>query len=472
MTRNKPRWILNSSRLNFNQIKFQNHIFRFRSTSSTRDQSTLWECAVDNCPAHVKLNKDNSKIIKSNDKHKHSNSGPGGEHRRSDAASTSDSSQNSSPSLSRMNSLNETSVPVAKQADPNNSTETVVAASTFDSENLLPDNQSILSMGTPATDISTNTFNGNNSTSIFSATPLVRDQTKDLRFQIHSLTQEIINKQIQIDNLNEKAEQDREELERIKNKAEFDEAELKRLRFKSEEDDKIIKEMIESIRTLEGLPDKKNSNTKLKNGPTTTKQKKMSSEKCQTVISPRCAIPPRAPREVQFSNTNKSISTPTTEARTTRLVVFGDSHVRNLKNHLEKELPGSYQIHTHFKPGGTFQAIANSISSNDLKYEKVFVMAGTNDVCHSSWTEIENAVIEISTMFKDRTVFLVVVPQRGENCIMNKYVNIFNKNLKLLARRLCNVECIEINHIFDYQDFCGDKLVDQNNQRFTLVCRH
>ncbi|KAL1448359.1 hypothetical protein WDU94_005507, partial [Cyamophila willieti] len=75
----------------------------------------------------------------------------------------------------------------------------------------------------------------------------------------------------------------------------------------------------------------------------------------------------------------------------TRLVIYGDSHVRNLRMHLEKELPDSYKISTHFKPGGTFQEVANSLSKYDLQYEGIIVMAGTNDVCHSSWADVENA---------------------------------------------------------------------------------
>ncbi|KAI5714483.1 hypothetical protein M8J77_000517 [Diaphorina citri] len=374
---------------------------------------------LENCPAFIKLSKDESKILKSNNKHKHSSSGYSGEVRGSDTSSTSSSSPRRSdvgsisssnprisPCVSRTASLDKSTsaslLSDSNQEDPNvstESTETVVHASTFDAASLLPDNHSILSMGTPTTDLSIN--------STFGTTPLVRDQTKDLRFQIHSLTQEIINKQIQINNLNKKAEQNREELERMKTKAELDESELRRLKLKSEEDDKIIKEMIESIRTLEGIPERKKSGGKLTNRPTTSKQKKKNTEESQKTISnktvaSRCNNSSsdggngnKAQERVQFSNRSKTRWTPSAEERNTGLVVLGDSHVRNMRTQLEKELPVSFKIHAHFKPGGTYQEIANSISSNDLEYEKVFVMAGTNDICHSSWTEVENAVIEI-----------------------------------------------------------------------------
>ncbi|KAI5709210.1 hypothetical protein M8J76_012811 [Diaphorina citri] len=400
-------------------IKFQNQIFRFGSTCNTRDKSTIWNCAVENCPAFIKLSKDESKIIKNNNKHKHSSNGYSGEVRGSDTTSTSSSSPRRSdvgsisssnprisPCVSRTTSLDKSTsaslLSDSNQEDPNvstESTETVVHASTFDAASLLPDNHSFLSMGTPTTDLSIN--------STFGTTPLVRDQTKDLRFQIHSLTQEIINKQIQINNLNKKAEQNREELERMKTKAELDESELRRLKLKSEEDDKIIKEMIESIRTLEGIPERKKSGGKLTNRPTTSKQKKKNTEESQKTISnktvaSRCNNSSsdggngnKAQERVQFSNRSKTRWTPSAEERNTGLVVLGDSHVRNMRTQLEKELPVSFKIHAHFKPGGTYQEIANSISSNDLEYEKVFVMAGTNDICHSSWTEVENAVIEI-----------------------------------------------------------------------------
>lgn len=446
-------------------IKYQNQVFRFASTSNTRDQPTLWECAVENCPALLKLNKERNKIIKSNDKHKHSNGGPMGERRSSITSSTSDSSHHSSTSVSRSNSLDENLVPGTEQQDPNVSTETVIASSNFDTEVLLPNNETILSIGTPAIDVTANS-------STFNETPLMRDTTKDLKYQIHCLTQEIINKQIQIDRLHERTLQDKEELDRLKHKTELDEDELKRLRFKSEEDDKVIKEMIENIRVLESLKPKKslvhdsmNKQYNKKNNNQVTQPTNM--KKTYAEVS---QAKEQSTRAVSRASTSMNITTSTIVRKTTRCVIFGDSHVRNLRSQLEKELPGSYEIHTHFKPGATFQEVANSISSTDLDYEKIFVMAGTNDVCHSTWSEVENAILEISSKFKHTKVFLILVPPRGEKSIMNKYVAIFNKNLKFLVEKVNNLEFIEISYLLNHQDFCTDRL-HLNRRGITKLCK-
>uniref|UniRef100_A0A8D9E7M3 FLYWCH-type domain-containing protein n=1 Tax=Cacopsylla melanoneura TaxID=428564 RepID=A0A8D9E7M3_9HEMI len=445
-------------------IKYQNQVFRYCSTSNTRGQPTLWECTVGKCPAFVKLNNDNSKIIKTNEKHNHANTSSMGEGRTSTAStsgssssSASESNQLNSPCVSCINSLDSNH----EEEDPNVSSETIKAI--YDTEKLLPVNQSILSFGTPAIDVTNNTINmtvnSANSTT-FSETPQIRDTVKDLRFQIHSLAQEIINKQIIIDNLNEKAENN--------------EAELKRLRYKSDEDDKVIKEMIESIRILEAIktnnkqiiprdvPKTNNYNSNPINQITKTINKKPSHKKDQNIV----ADPSKAASHVKTTTptvgntaTNTCQDTKkSSAAAVTRLVVFGDSHVRNLRIHLEKELPDSYKIHTHFKPGGTFQEVANSLSKHDLQYERIIVMAGTNDICHSSWADVEKAVLKISEMFKHRKVYLVLVPHRGEWSIINKYVKIFNRNLKFLANRLNNVNCIEISYLLKYEDFCRDKI--------------
>lgn len=500
-------------------LKYKNQIFKFISTSNTQDQHTVWECAVDKCTAFVHLSNDRNKILKSNETHDHSSSGPA----RRTQKTTSTSSQSSSSNVSRSNSLDSnpastehdiansstaTVIHVAStnstkeikevKLNPDNSTNfntdnselidnselkfnnesivPIISTPSLDYSNLLPDNHSIVSMNTPTnmTNFISNLTTNSTKSSTFNETPQIHnDITKDTTFQIHSLIQEIINKQIIINNLNEQIEKDNQQLDTMKRKNEHDETELNKLRYKSDEDDKIIKDMIETIRLLEGLKSKNNLNQ----SDASNNNKKIQKEKNKQISSiqkdnnkqtssiehreseiskTRVTSSQNMTRLLQKPSTSKLPSTvPKTPCN---LVVFGDSHVRNLRVHLERELPGSYKIFTHFKPGGTLQEIANSMIDDKMTYEKIFVMAGTNDVCFSNWTEVENAIVKISQAHKDKKIFLILVPPRGEKSIMNKYIKIFNRNIKILANRLNNIQCIEIGYFLNHRDFCHDKL--------------
>lgn len=420
-------------------IKFNNNVYKFKAVTNTREKNNLWSCSLENCRAFIKLNNDNTRLLETNEKHEHaishrktsedgtsSNGGTptiGTPNRErtftSSPASLSDSSPKGSTQGSPKNLGQPKDVKSTSKTDPETNIPTPVDTRSLDFRNLLPTDQSILSVGTPALDVTSgdSTFNG---------TPQARDNSKELKFQIQCLAQEIINKQVEID----------------------------RLKNKSLEDDQIIREMIQTIRILE---DSQN--------PVTSKQKGEVNQSRNPKQQSRKPDNTSAVVASGEGNTNMMLSN---QQKKTLIGLYGDSHVRDLRTHLGKELPHTYDIHAHFKPGGTFQEVANNMSEADLKYDKICVIAGTNDVCHSTWTEVENAVVQISSIFKNREIFFVLTPPRGEKTIMNKYVKIFNKNIKTLAKSLGNITCIEIGYLLRFHDFLHDKLHLNRNGKVKL----
>lgn len=412
-------------------IKLNNNVYKFKSATNTREQNNIWSCTFDSCRAFLKLNNDNTKIIETNEKHEHALS-----HRKTGedkSPSNSGTPTNGTPTRTRTFTSSSSSssehdpkgTPLESPKNPSknlNDKSTPLAVSDiriFDSRSLLPTNQSIISVDTPV-------LNYTSTESTFNGTLQVTECTTDLKFQIQCLTQEIINKEM----------------------------EIIRLKDKSTEDDKIIKQMIQTIRILEATqPDHSSKETYEPRKPNQS-----SLQKC-----------------ISVAETSKGTPAVTDQRQRTLVGLFGDSHVRNLRTLLVKQLPHTYDIHAHFKPGGTLQEVANNLGEDNLKFDKICVIAGTNDVCHSTWTQVENAILQIRATFKDREIMYVLTPPRGEKSIMNKYIKIFNNNVKDLIKKLDNVSWIEVSYLLKYEDFVFDKIHLNRMGKIKLcktICKH
>ncbi|KAL1458736.1 hypothetical protein WDU94_008857 [Cyamophila willieti] len=263
-----------------------------------------------------------------------------------------------------------------------------------------------------------------------------------IEFQIHCLTQEIINKQIEID----------------------------RLANKSKEDDKVIQEMIQSIRMLEELNNDKSAKT---NSVTCTSNFNKTenfkpSQKPTVSFSSSPCILSSASCTTSLTNVENSGVNPKSCPK--RILILGDSHCRNLKDLLTKELPSTFHVSLNFKPGGTFHDVANLCVTNDPPYEHVIVIAGTNDVCRSIWSSVENAVYVISETFRNSKVHLVLAPPRANYTSMNKYINTFNYHLRWISKKLNNVQCIETQFLFHFDDYAFDNLHFNRSGKIKL-CR-
>lgn len=189
---------------------------------------------------------------------------------------------------------------------------------------------------------------------------------------------------------------------------------IDKLEKKSKEDDTLIKNMIQSIRMLED--ENKVKNVTLNDQPTF----------------------------VDNSSGRKKI-----------IKILGDSHVRNLNHFIKKELPHNYVTKFYYKPGACFDQVSKLDPVEDNS-DIVVVIAGTNDVCNSLWYSVENAIVDLSKRYVDKQVFIVLTPYRRDKTVLNKYINIFNNNVKNLVRNLENVKYIDIQNIFAINDYSFD----------------
>lgn len=245
-----------------------------------------------------------------------------------------------------------------------------------------------------------------------STTPINADNTRALKDQIHGLVQEIINKQLQIDKLQEK----------------------------SDEDDKIIQNMIQTIRIMEN--DK-------------AEYTKLNLSKVKINELPETVNCPSISNDKKINCNKKTIK------------ILGDSHVRNLKYFVDRELSQKYSTECYFKSGAVYKDIEN-IDHDKKSSNYVIIIVGTNDVCKSLWHKVENAIFDLSKRYKDSEILIVLTPYRQDQPTLNKYINTFNNNIKSVVRKIDHVKFVETNRLFNLNDYCGDGVHFNRNGKIKL----
>lgn len=281
-------------------------------------------------------------------------------------------------------------------------------------------------LGTTATPADQSSFFSNMSTIIdWNKTPVTHAAILELKKQNDALVQEIVNREIEKDKLMTK---------------------IDKLQEKSDHDDELMKRMVESIRILE-----------LQVG-TSTKKSTQPPPKKPIISSPQKV------NEVEILHEIRNIDGK-------RIKLIGDSHIRNLKDFMTKLLPCTTSVDVNFKPGGRYEDISRfDTPPQSVKYDGVFVMAGTNDVCQSIWYQVENAIRGICDQHKPSQVYFILTPLQMGSPTTNKYIRIFNNSIKDVVCTIANATCIETVMMFKHYDYCADGIHLNRQGKFKL-CR-
>ncbi|KAI5755978.1 hypothetical protein M8J77_021154 [Diaphorina citri] len=179
-----------------------------------------------------------------------------------------------------------------------------------------------------------------------------------LKEQVQALVQKVMDKQVEIDRLVEK----------------------------TTEDDKIMKEMIQSIRILEGEA-KKNEKSL-----STHRKQKITSTNSKSIKKDNIPIP--------LADKASSPSASGTTKRTKNCLILGDSHVRDLKHFLKTNKPYKYEFHVKFQPGARFREVSELHVANK-PYDDIVIIAGTNDNVRGIRTKTNDLYINTSMQEND-----------------------------------------------------------------------
>uniref|UniRef100_A0A8D9E6D5 FLYWCH-type domain-containing protein n=1 Tax=Cacopsylla melanoneura TaxID=428564 RepID=A0A8D9E6D5_9HEMI len=411
-------------------LKYQDHIFKFNNNVNTRGKGTLWSCANEKCKAFVKVNSDNTKIIEANEKHEHTMS--------INTGKTNSSAHIASPRTSTSSSEADTEDIISPKIKTTKQDRNVVTQHTY--TNLLPCDQSILSMGTPACANITqdnSTFN-----EITPHRPV--NTIEDLRNQIRCLAQVIINKQIEIDELIKKSKKVDQELINKQN-------EIDRLMEKSKGDEKDMKDMIETIKVLEEAntcdkqthsPGKPSRHTRRR----LNRKQRKSIESINQTLETHNQTPDMSEYEV-------NIAAPVTQRN---CVVIGDSQTRNLRNLLDKH-SDQYNFKSYVSPGGNFTKVGVKCWKTDLENRDentarnhLVIMAGTIDGFYDlDWKEIKQGFNKLKEISQNTYVTIILVPYNLKNKHISCNIYELNNAIYKYFKHVSNVEIVDTNAILN-----------------------
>ncbi|KAI5739181.1 hypothetical protein M8J77_016013 [Diaphorina citri] len=129
--------------------------------------------------------------------------------------------------------------------------------------------------------------------------------------------------------------------------------------------------------------------------------------------------------------------------------LLGDSHITNIKHHLSKNVPTSWNIKENFKSGASFkstkQRLDNSPSFNVSQNDLTVLMLGSNDACVGIWTNMEHDIEAMINKLDTTKICFVLIPLRYDCPWMNKHIIRLNTKIKYFVRQFQNILVLNPN---------------------------
>lgn len=452
-------------------IKHQDHVYKHKTTLNTRGHSTVWQCAVENCQAYLKLGNDNTKITEHNTKHEHSLSKPKGPMlNHSDSSSFSSESDQVTPK-NTMKPKGALFTPSPYETPLNTDATCDIASRvnrTFQGHQTLKKSLSNPETSprseTPQIPIEGGTkppkspslfeLNLSNGAVGNSVPPVTRCQ-EYLSFKIKyeevkSLNDSLIDKIVEkekkiweleasVTSLNARIA-DMESSHSAVETASQD----RRMREDLEEHKTLVSSLLTTVRTLEAALSNDNGekSKKIVQIPDVTKPK------LPNVSRKKQAQPTRVPRP------------PSTFTKNSKIVIVGDSHVRQLQGLLATQTDSSCQIQCVYKGGSKLchlQELLQERNSQLSKGDVLIIFSGTNDVCHTSWNLIKTSYEQILSRYVSCKIGVFLIPLRRGTHQLNPHIKLMNQKISdLLSSR--NVTIMDPEFVLQKSDYSPDGL--------------
>lgn len=172
------------------------------------------------------------------------------------------------------------------------------------------------------------------------------------------------------------------------------------------------------------------------------------------------------PHQLNFYSTQNDIfSSPAADAKFT-CYLYGDSHVRNLRDGLSLLLPRDCTTRAFFKPGAGIHEVASAIESqpsdptHPSSNDRVVLMCGTNDICSTQWEIVQEALDNLHTKFQHcEQLCLIQVPLRYDRKKLNFHIQRFNTKVKsYMQSKFNNVYFLNPTKFLKPSDYAVDGL--------------
>ena len=129
-----------------------------------------------------------------------------------------------------------------------------------------------------------------------------------------------------------------------------------------------------------------------------------------------------------------------------KVLIIGDSHVRDLGDCLRQRLPSKFHVESCCLPNGKFQDITRCLPGFTKKLKKddaVFIVGGTNDISSQNFTpNFDLSPVDIIS--KKCNVVIGEIPYRYDRMNLNN--NIYNTNCFLYSNSM-NIRKLEFSSL-------------------------
>lgn len=133
-----------------------------------------------------------------------------------------------------------------------------------------------------------------------------------------------------------------------------------------------------------------------------------------------------------------------TSSAVKKILVAGDSHVRDVNYILSSLVPKTCKINCILRPGKTIAQIVDEIDSNRIDPETHIVFfAGTNDVFKTSWDDIKSAIDKLYAKTKNQKATLILIPHRFDTKKINFHIKKLNCLIKNHIKGITNFDFLE-----------------------------
>uniref|UniRef100_A0A8D8TJG2 Uncharacterized protein n=1 Tax=Cacopsylla melanoneura TaxID=428564 RepID=A0A8D8TJG2_9HEMI len=143
----------------------------------------------------------------------------------------------------------------------------------------------------------------------------------------------------------------------------------------------------------------------------------------------------------------------------TRVIVVGDSHVRQLQDILAPKLP-SREVQGIFKGGSKLGNVLDLLEEESFHWtlgDMLIIFSGANDVCGTSWNVLKSIYEDILSKYQKCKIGVVLVPLRRGAHQLNSNIEHLNQKIVNFFR-FKNVFILDPQSILDQQDYCPDGL--------------
>lgn len=158
---------------------------------------------------------------------------------------------------------------------------------------------------------------------------------------------------------------------------------------------------------------------------------------------------------------NRQIKTQTKKKRYQNIYMYGDSHCRGLKDILENLVPNNCCINISSYPGKGITFIVDQIDCSNIgPNDLVCVMAGTNDLFWTNWTDMEDSFLKLQQKCANTNLLMIFLPPRYDKKYINKHIIRLNSKIKhcLEKENYNSTQFIDPTHFLDSYDYNWDRI--------------